>query len=99
MRITFYQTDYRVNVHSHPLILRQVLVFFKLTFDSFSKLFPVKRSNNIFKMLLIQIIHFTKRINVKLNQNIVSYGLAKVKPCGIVFSFVFDVGVLVVHLI
>ena len=42
-------------------------------------------------MLLVKVIDFTKRIYVKLNQNVVSNGFAKVEPGGVVFGFVFDV--------
>ena len=42
-------------------------------------------------MLLVKVVDFTKRINVKLNQNVVSNRFAEVEPGGVVFGFVFDV--------
>ena len=42
-------------------------------------------------MLLIKIVDFTQRIDVKLNQNVVSNGLTEVEPGRVVFSLVFDV--------
>jgi hypothetical protein len=70
-----------VDLHELLLLNSQQYVVLHLLLDAVRELFPVQISYKFFELNLIDIVGFSERVDINLNEVVVGHGLRQVKAC------------------
>ena len=72
-----------VDLHKLLLLNSQQCVVLHLLLDAVRELFPVQISYQIFELNFVNIIRFSKRVDINLNEVVVGHWFRQVKACSL----------------